>query len=60
MKFRWTESLGLVTGWRRGAKQGDDPYAPLRLYQFTIKDYVRFDLQSSQDGGTWKTQLCGR
>jgi len=55
MKFRWTESLGLVTGWRRGAKQ-----APLRLYQFTIKDYVRFDLQSSQDGGTWKTQLCGR
>ncbi len=55
MKFRWIESLGLVTGWRRG-----DPYAPLRLYQFTIKDYVRFDLQSSQDGGTWKTQLCGR
>jgi len=54
MKFRWTESLGLVTGWRRGAKQ-----APLRLYQFTIKDYVRFDLQSSQDGGTWKTQIAG-
>jgi hypothetical protein len=30
---------GLSVGsWRRGAKQGGDPYAPLQLYPFTVKD----------------------
>jgi hypothetical protein len=43
MKFRWTESLGLVTvcllaAGPAGQSRGGDPYAPLRLYQFTVKD----------------------
>jgi hypothetical protein len=43
MKFRWTESLGLVTvgllaAGAAGQSRGGDPYAPLQLYQFTVKD----------------------
>ena len=59
MKFRWTESLELVTvgllaAGAAGQSRGGDPYAPLRLYQFTVKDYIRFDLQSSENAA------CGR
>jgi hypothetical protein len=27
--------------------------------RWSVGGYVRFDLQSSEDGGTWKTQLAG-
>jgi hypothetical protein len=55
MKFRWIESLGLVrdcllAAGAAGQSRGDDPYAPLRRYQFTVKDQMRFELQSSEDG----------
>jgi hypothetical protein len=55
MKFRWIESLGLVracllAAGAAGQSRGGDPYAPLRRYQFTVKDQIRFALQSSEDG----------
>ena len=42
MKFRWTESLRLVTvgllaAGAAGQSRGGDPYQ-LQLYQFTVKD----------------------
>jgi hypothetical protein len=64
MKFRWIESLGLVrvcllAAGAAGQSRGGDLYAPLRRYQFTVKDQIRFELQSSEDGSAWKMQLAG-
>jgi len=52
MKFRWIESVRvcLLAAGAAGQSRGGDPYAPLRRYQFTVKDQIRFELQSSEDG----------
>ena len=55
MKFRWIESLGLVrvcllAAGAAGQSRAMIPTHHCDAIQFTVKDQMRFELQSSEDG----------